>query len=116
MIPHTWMNPDVAAPAWTMDSDVMETALYVAVMENPESLLMSSAHAASRTVLAPVIVCAHVSDVVVLPAPDADGPTASNPTAMAAPHGTVQVAYGGVARTSAQSGAPTELFPCAVEL
>src|SRR5438876_11198018 len=98
------------APEWTTDSDVIATLLYVADMENPVSLPASSAQAASRTVLDPVIVCAHVSDAVALFAPAEDGPTASKATGTAAPHGTVQVAYGGDARISTQSGSPAELL------
>jgi len=116
MIPHTCRNPAVMAPECTTDSDVIATLLYVADMDRPLSLPASSAQAASSTVFDPVMACAHVTDVVVLLAPAEDGPTASNATGTAAPHGTVQVAYGGLARIRTQSGSPTELFPCAAEL
>ncbi len=112
MIPHTCRNPDVIPPAWMgPDSEVIATALYVADSENPASLPVSSAHAASSTVFAPVTVCAHVSDVVVAVAPAADGPTASNASAI---YGTVHRAYGGVASTSTQSAYPAALVPMVV--
>jgi hypothetical protein len=84
-IAKTCRNPAAMAPECTTPRLVMADPAYVHVQVMPESLLASTAIAASRTTFAPTTVCENVSGDVALVAPEADGPTLSKATATNSP-------------------------------
>jgi hypothetical protein len=87
---NSWMNPTswAAPPDSQRSTEVIATPLYVAVAASPVSVspkVASTATPTSSSVAPAAQVWDQVSGLVVPPAPELDGPTASNTTATGHP-------------------------------